>query len=137
MSVRTEIQNRITTLVKTGTFNKITYIDKIATDTGVGESPESIVCNELSGGLSNSSSSGATSFGYVLNNWRFECVADFTCEVDTSYFMLNELKNLNFSTDDVLVTVIPSGDFSVTHPPRKASHNGTKLIIGLTANTRR
>jgi hypothetical protein len=93
--------------------------------------------NELSGGFSDSASTGATSSDFVITNWRFEAVAEFTAEVVTDYFILNELRNLNFSVDNLLVSIVPSGDFQVTNPPRQASHSGTKLTIGLTVNTRR
>lgn len=138
MSVRTDIQKKIHELVAGGTFYKITYdtahlpVEDVSTLV-----PESVAVNEVSGGLTDSAATGATGFDYVLTNWRFEAVAEFTSEVDVSYFMLNELRKLHFNKDDLLVSIVPSGDFQVTHPPRQASHNGTKLTIGLTVNTRR
>lgn len=136
MGIRIEVQNRITELLKVGTFPTITYTDKIASE-GVNKVPGSIVVNELAGGLADSAAFGATSFDYVIRDWRFEAIVEFDCEVATDYFMLNELRKLNFDVDNLLVTVVPSGDFQVTHPPRNAPHNGTKLTIGLTVNTRR
>lgn len=137
MSVRTTIQKNIQELVQDGTFKKISYdtahlpIEEVET-----LSPKSVSCNEVGSGLSNSASKGATNSGFVLTDWRFECTALFDSEVDVSYFVLNELKTLNFNTTDLAVTVTP-GNYNVEHSPRNASHNGTKLTIGLTANTRR
>jgi len=137
MSLRTTIQNKVVSLVESGTFPAVTYVGNTATDTGVLEAPKSIICNEISGGLTDKAKTGATAFKYSLTGWRFECVVDFSKEVDTSTFLLGELKNLNFNVDDMLVSITPTGDFNVTHPPRQGSHNGTKLTIGLTVNTRR
>ena len=137
MSVRTEIQKKIQELVQDGTFKKISYDTAHLPIEEVGVlSPKSVYCNEVGAGLSNSASKGATNSGFVLTDWRFECVAQFTAEVDVSDFMINELKTLNFNTNDLVVTVTP-GSYNVEHSPRNASHNGTKLTIGLTANTRR
>ena len=125
-------------LVQGGTFHKITYdtahmpVEEVETLT-----PKSVIANETGGGLTDSSRTGATGSDLVLANWRFEAVAEFTSEVDVTYFMLNELRNLNFNVDNLLVSIVPSGDFQVVHSPRNASHNGTKLTIGLTVNTRR
>ena len=137
MSLRTTIQNKVVELVEAGTFTAVTYTGNVATDTEELETPSSIVCNEVSGGLTDKAKTGATSVAYSLAGWRFECVVSFNKEVDTSTFLLGELKNLNFNVDNMLVSVTPTGDFNVTHPPRQGSHNGTKLTIGLTVNTRR
>lgn len=138
MPLRVTIQAKATELIESGTFAKITYTNGREPEASTGDkSPQSIVVNEVSGGLTDSAKTGATSVGFVLTNWRFECKVDFTCEVDTSYFMLNELRQLNFNVDNLMVSIVPSGDFRVIHPPRDGSHNGTKLIIGLTVNTRR
>lgn len=138
MALRVTIQAKVTELIEAGTFNKITYTNgRAPEELEEGQVPQSVIVNEISGGLTDSARTGATSFGFVLNNWRFECVAQFPCEVDTSTFMLNELRNINFNEDNMLVSIVPSGDFRVIHPPRDGSHNGTKLIIGLTVNTRR
>lgn len=138
MSVRTEIQKKIHELVAAGTFHKISYDSShLPVEDAETLTPGSVAVNEVSGGLSDSASTGATGFDYVLTNWRFEAIAEFTSEVDVSYFMLNELRKLHFNKDDLLVSIVPSGDFQVSHSPRQASHNGTKLTIGLTVNTRR
>jgi hypothetical protein len=138
MSLRVDIQRRIMELLQGGTFHKITYdTAHLPIEDAEVLVPESVYANELSGGLSDSASTGATGFDMVLTNWRFEGVCEFTSEVDVSYFMLNELRKLNFNVDNLLVSIVPSGDFQVTHPPRNASHSGTKLTIGLTVNTRR
>ena len=138
MGVRVTIQKRVTNLLQTGTFHTVVYDTSHQPVEGEGTvTPSSVSVSEVSGGLSDSSRLGATSSGFVLADWRFEAVAEFTQEVDTSFFMLNELQKLNFSEDNLLVTIVPAGDFQVTHPPRNASHNGTKLTIGLTVNTRR
>lgn len=137
MSIRVEIQKRVTALVSSGTFKQVTYTGDVPTQTENKKVPSSVVCNEVSGGVSGSAKAGATGQGFVLTSWRFECKAAFDCEVDTSYFLLNELKNLNFNLDGLLVKVIPSGDFKTVHPPRQGAHSGSELIIGLTATTRR
>lgn len=137
MSVRVEIQKKIVDLLEAGTFTKVIYSGRVPVDSVDKASPKSVVVNELSGGLTDSARTGATSSDFVLTNWRFECRAEFTCEVDISYFMLNELRQINLNVDNLLVAIVPSGDFRVVHPPRDGSHNGTKLIIGLTVNTRR
>lgn len=137
MSIRVEIQKRVTALVAGGTFKQVTYTGDVPTQTENKKVPSSVVCNEVNGGMSGSAKTGATENGIVLTNWRFECKAAFDCEVDTSYFLLNELKNLIFSLDGLLVKVIPSGDFKTVHPPRQGAHSGTELMIGLTATTRR
>ena len=124
-------------LVQGGTFRLITYDTAHLPVEEVGTlAPKSVSCNEVGAGLSSNSSNGAFGTGYVLTDWRFECEALFTSEVDVSDFIINELKALNFNTDDLLVNVSP-GNYNVEHSPRNASHNGTKLTIGLTANTRR
>lgn len=138
MAVRTTIQKKVSELLMNGTFHRVSYntvhlpIEDVET-----LQPKSVVVNETGGGLADNARTGATGAGFVLTNWRFEAVAEFTSEVDVSYFMLNELRNINFSEDNLLVSIVPTGDFQVTHPPRNASHNGTKLTIGLTVNTRR
>lgn len=138
MAVRTTIQKKVSELLVAGTFHKIGYdTAHLPVEEVTVLSPKSVVVNETGGGLSDSARTGATGAGFVLTNWRFEAVAEFASEVDVSYFMLNELRNINFSEDNLLVSIVPTGDFQVTHPPRNASHNGTKLIIGLTVNTRR
>lgn len=137
MSIRTEIQDKITDLVKAGTFTKITYSGDQVTDTGVIASPDSVRCNEVAGTISTSKQFGATDTLCALRDWRFEVLAEFNCEVDVSYFLLNQLKKITFNSNDGLVVITPSGDFSAEHPPRQAAHNGTKLKIGLTANIRR
>ena len=137
MSVRTEIQKRIQELVQDGTFRLISYDTAHLPVEEVGTiSPKSVICNEVGAGLSSNASNGATSSAFVLTDWRFECEALFTSEVDVSDFMINQLTALNFNTDGLLVNVSP-GNYNVEHSPRNASHNGTKLTIGLTANTRR
>jgi len=138
MSVRTDIQKKVHELVAAGTYHKITYdTSHLPVEQAETLEPGLVAVNEVSGGLTDSAANGATGFDYVLTNWRFEAIAEFTSEVDVSYFMLNELRKLNFSKDNLLVSIVPSGDFQVTHSPRNASHNGTKLTIGLTVNTRR
>lgn len=138
MAVRATIQKKVSELLVGGTFRKIAYdtahlpVEEVETLV-----PKSVIVNETGGGLADNTRTGATGTGFVLTNWRFEAVAEFTSEVDVSYFMLNELRNINFSEDDLLVSIVPTGDFQVTHPPRNAPHNGTKLTIGLTVNTRR
>lgn len=136
MSVRTDIQKKIIETVKAGTFNAVSYDSSDLPIEGAAKVPSSVICNEVTGGITNTASRGASSLNYSISNWRFEVLAEFNCEVDTSYFLLNELKNINVSSDGVLITITP-GDFSTEHPPRNASHNGTKLRIGLTANIRR
>jgi hypothetical protein len=136
MSVRTEIQKRIQELVQNGTFNQVDYDDDHLPVEGSPLSPKSVACNEVGAGMSSNASNGATGTGFVLTDWRFECEALFTSEVDVSDFMINQLTALNFNTDGLLVNVSP-GNYNVEHSPRNASHNGTKLTIGLTANTRR
>jgi hypothetical protein len=137
MSVRTEIQKRVQELVQDGTFRLITYDTAHLPVEEVGTlAPSSVACNEVGAGLSDNAKNGATTSGFVIRDWRFECTAQFTSEVDVSDFMINELRSLNFNTDDLLVNVSP-GSYNVEHSPRNASHNGTKLTIGLTANTRR
>lgn len=138
MSLRTDIQKKIHQQIAAGTFNKITYDSShLPVDTGVSQAPSSIVVNELRGGLSDSARYGATNQGMVIRDWRFEAVAEWPCEVDVSYFLQEQLIKLYFNVDNALIGIVPSGDFQVTHPPRQASHNGTKLTIGLTVNTRR
>lgn len=138
MSIRTTIQAKVTALIEAGTFAKVTYTTgRTPEETTGNKTPQSVVVNETSGGLTDSARTGATSSDFVLTNWRFECVVHFSCEVDTSYFLLNELRGINFNMDNLLVSIVPSGDFRVIHPPRDDSHNGTKIIIGLTVNTRR
>ena len=138
MSLRVDIQKRITELIQSGTFKEVTYdsqhhpVEEVYT-----LSPTSIVVQETGGGLTDSVKTGATSSGMVLTNWRFEAVAEFTSEVDVSQFMLAELRRITFNVDNLVVSIVPSGDFQVTHPPRNAAHNGTKLTLGLTVNTRR
>jgi hypothetical protein len=138
MSVRVEIQKAVHEKVKAGTFKKVTYgTDHYPVETETLESPGSIICNEVSGGLSNSSKFGATDSRFTIRDWRFEVLAEFNCEVDVSYFLLNELNSITFNSDEGVVVISPSGDFGVEHPPRQGAHNGTKMKIGLTANIRR
>lgn len=138
MSVRIEVQTRVHSLISAGTFNQVTYNKGTHLPIEGGpQFPKSIAVNEISGGFTDSASTGATSSDYVIRNWRFEAVVEFSNEVLTDYFILNELRKLNFSVDNLLVTIVPSGDFQVTQSPRQGSHNGTKLTIGLTVNTRR
>ena len=134
--LRTEIQKRITQMIWNGTFRKVAYNGNLPS-AGDSVKPSSIVVNETGGGITGSASRSSTETRYCLVNWRFEAVVKFDCEVDFSSFVLDEISNLNFSLDGVLVSVLPSGDFNVTHPPRKGAHNGTELSIGLTATTRR
>lgn len=136
MSLKTDIQTQLTQSVRNGTFPIVSYDADDLPVLGVSKAPGSVACNELSSGLSDSSRYGATQAKPVYRNWRWEVVVEWTCEVDVSYFIENEL-SMNFNLDSLLVSVIPSGDFQVTHPPRNASHNGTKLTLGLTVNTRR
>jgi hypothetical protein len=136
MSLKTDIQTQITMAGQSGTFPSVTYDSSDLPVIGTNKAPGSVIANELSGGMSDSSRFGATSNQPVLRNWRWEMRLEFPCEVDVTYFLENEL-SLNFNLDSLLVSVIPSGDFQVEHPPRNASHNGTKLTVGLTVNTRR
>lgn len=136
MSLKTDIQAQITNSLRTGTFPSVSYDSDDLPVIGDNESPKTVRCNEMTGGLSNNSQFGATGAKPVVRNWRWEAEIEFTKEVDVSYFIENEL-SLNFNLDNLLVSVSPSGDFQVSHPPRNASHNGTKLNIGLTVNTRR
>ena len=136
MSVQTDIQKAIMEKLQAGTFNKVTYDDNKHPVEGAAESPAAIICNQVSGGLTDSARTGAVGLNYAITDWRFEARMAFNSEVDTSYFLLNELKNINMSSNGVLVRITPI-DFSVEPPPREASHNGTKITIGLTANTRR
>jgi len=138
MALRTTIQSKVTELLQAGTFHKISYSTyHLPSEEVETSAPKSVVVNETGGGLTDNARTGATNTGFVLTNWRFEAVAEFTSEVDVSYFMLNELRSINFNEDNLLVSIVPAGDFQVTHPPRNASHNGTKLTLGLTVNTRR
>jgi hypothetical protein len=139
VGIRTETQSRVTELLQGGTFYKVTYDSSTDLPTESDEilAPTSVIMNEISGGLSDSVKHGATGTGFVIRDWRFEVVAEFTSEVSCDYFLMNELRKLNFNVDNQLISVVPSGDFQAKHPPRQASHNGTKLTIGLTVNTRR
>jgi hypothetical protein len=136
VSLKIDIQNKVVAAVEAGTFTKIVYSGKTASEAGT-IAPQSVVCNEAPTGatVSNSVRFGATNSGSVLTSWRFECIARFTSEVDSSYFLMNELETMYLTSDGVLATIIP--DSQPIQPPRQASHNGTKLTIGLTVNTRR
>jgi len=138
MAVRTEVQKRVTEMVLAGTFYKVTYVDKIPTETTTTLSPSSVVMNETNSGLSTLvADTGGCSHAPVQKNWRFELVAAFDSEVSVDYFFENEFKKLYFTYEGLLVNVVATGDYNVTHPPRNDSHNGTKLTLGLTVNTRR
>jgi two-component sensor histidine kinase len=138
MSVRVEIQKAVHEKIKGGTFKKVTYgTDHYPVLSSAEAVPGSIICNEVSGGLSNSVKFGATSSRFTIRDWRFEVLVEFNCEVDVSYFLLNELNSITFNSDEGVVVISPSGDFGVEHPPRQGAHNGTKMKIGLTANIRR
>jgi len=136
MSVKTDIQTAIIQTVQAGTFTKVTYNESKLPVEGEATTPKSVLCNEITGSVLDSARQGAVGSDFVIRDWRFEAHAEFAQEVDVSYFLLNELKNIKVTTDGVMVTITP-GDFNVEHPTRSSSHNGTKLKIGLTANTRR
>lgn len=137
MALKTTIQQKIIALISAGTYTKVTYTDSIPIDTEESVSPTSVSCNEISGNLSTVAAKSSCIYAPILTNWRFEAHIEFTCEIDASYFLLNELKGLTFSVDGFLVQIIPSGDFNHEHPPRQGAHNGTKMNIGFTVNTRR
>ena len=139
MAVRIEVQKRLTEMLENGTFYKVVYDSlkqpAVTLDT---LAPGSVAVNEINNGLSASvRDTSSVTHAPVRVNWRFEVMAEFSSEVSTDYFFENEFKNLYFEHEGLLVNVVSSGDVSVSHPPRHNSHNGTKLTIGLTVNTRR
>lgn len=138
MAIRTAIQKAIVDLIEAGSFYKVTYSGKQPTETMTKVDPASIAINETGSGMSSSvRNTGGCDHAPVLTNWRFECVVDFNCEVSVDYFLLHEFRNLYFTSENLLVNIVSNGDYKVIHPPRQDSHDGTKLIIGLTVNTRR
>lgn len=136
-TLRTKIQIIVADALRNGTFYKVEYTDGNPVVDGTKAVPQSVSCNEVSGQVNFSAARAASTTSPVMANWRFDCLAEFTCEVDVQYYLLNEMGQLTFSFDNLLVTVTPTGEVRTSHPPRTGAHNGTKLTIGLTVNTRR
>lgn len=138
------VQTKILETVAAGTFYPVTYapsekegIDVKVPTLGVTPvKPGSILCNETSAGLTDSSKQNSRAKGYSLRNWRFECNLSFAVEVSLTYFFTNEAKDITFEVDGFMVSV-SLADYTVEHPVRQGGHTGTKATVGFTVNSRR
>lgn len=135
--MRTEVQNRIYDVCRTGTFAKVSYdtvtnlAQKSTTDFLVPE----VVVGEISSSPSKSIVHGARDGRMGLADWQMEARLKFTSEVDTYYFLTEELRAVVFTYENTRIKI--SVGTPVAQPPRHGSHNGTEIVLTFTITTRR
>lgn len=135
---RVAIQTKIIETVMSGTFPIVNYDDDthLPIEPTENDIPKAVICNETNAGLSASKAYSAMSTKFVLRDWRFECITEFNKEVSLSSFA-EELSPIKFTTEGGLIAEITFGDMQFEHPVRQGAHSGTKVIFGLTVQTRR
>jgi len=138
MSPRLEIQNQLQAALRGTSFQAVRYdTDGQASDiTGELDEPESVVVNEEDASMQDRPEFSARAREYVHRDWQFLCKVKFDREVDTFTFLTEGLKGITVSVTGYSVKLAP-GRYTVTHPVRQGSHNGTQFELVVTAQLRR
>lgn len=136
--MRIQIQNKITEICQNGTFAKVTYgkSDKLAVKSDTEFLVPAVAVNEVSGTSTDSKVGNARSGERTMSNWQFEAHLKFTSEVDTYYFLTEQLKRVSFTYGNTRAIIRAVGQ-PVEHPPRQGSHAGTQLVLTFSVTTRR
>lgn len=137
--VKTEIQKKIIEVIEAGTFPMIRYDENtpIVGENYTEEIGKPIVwVNETAAQINDSAKDSGRDRKYNLSGWNFEARIKFKTEVDTSYFVTNELCDLTLHVEGYMVRV-KTGGYNVMHPPTGGPPTGTQIVLNLTANTRR
>lgn len=136
MSLRTEIQNRITGCLKDTPFPVIGYDTStfLASETGEEIIPSSVAVNESNGTAT--PSRNRTSNLMDISDWMFEGYLHFSKEVDINGLFFNKF-DLNFISKEGILVTIKSDSFYVQHPTRKGTPTGTECRLVFKVTTRR
>lgn len=137
MTIKIDIQKAIIQAVKAGTFPEVKYDGDTTEPYLTGENATPVVwVNETQGSITDDLSKSSRSKEFEIDKWTFESVIKFPVEVDLTEFLRNEISELRFNSNGVLVTV-KAGAFIVEHPVTQGAQTGTQLNLTLNANTRR
>lgn len=135
--MRLEIQKKIIETCRAGTFKVVKY--EKGTDlpfySGECDIPE-VRCNEIQGGIVNTSKRGARDSHFSIDNWLFEARLKFKQEVAFDEFLKTELSQVRFEAESGQMVTLSAGSFVVAHPAQHGNQSGTNLTIVITANTR-
>lgn len=134
MSLRVEIQKKLIELFRAGTFYVVSYDAAGLPSTGAEKLiPESVICNEVSSSLAKKAGNDLT---YTFSGWVFGVYCSFTKEVDYSEFVLEELKDICFTSNRCLVNATAGNSIVVQHPPRHGE-GGTQMRLNFNVTIKR
>lgn len=134
MGLRVEVQKKLITLFREGSFPSVSYNSEGIPSVG-GNLVPSVICNEVASGIQ--PQTGMMGRTYNLSGWSFEVICTFSKEVDISDFILNELKDLQTNINSSIIQIKVGSSLVVKHPPRQGATEGTILQMNFNVETRR
>jgi len=134
MGFRVDVQAKLIALFKVNTFETVKYDANGIPSVGHGTEIPTIVCNEISSGITPGSGSSTT---YNLTGWIFDLICSFTTEVDFSNF-IESLENMTYNIDNRHRAEITLGsNVGIQHPTREGAQNGTDLRFNISVNIKK